>query len=209
MNLLYQLFGGVTPLLNISGPSGAQETLNAADMPDALSVWDQILALTLFGSVTWAIIIGVLFLIIVLVSDYNENGWAITLSFAGLLTLFGIWGSTPLWVVFPLLSWKFLAFYLTVGLGFALLRTYFYAKNYAKRNSYSSKEDIMYDLKRDLGGNVFRWWFVWPVSFLIWVFGDLLVDLFEFIWPKIRGIFMVIASAGINNGQKLNQDKKR
>jgi len=201
----------LTHIMGCSLLTQESEPIDAKALPEVLSFWDQIMALTLWGSAGWAIAFGVAFVIVTLISDYNENGWAITGSFGVLLVLFAIWGSTPLWVLFPLLSWKFIGLYLILGLGFAAIKTYSYAKKYAKENysSYerSDSQDQLYlEIKSKLRGNVFRWWFAWPISMLRWIFADLIVDLYEFIWPRIRVIFESIATVGVKHGKNLKED---
>ena len=187
MNLLTILLQAVEPTTAASNVS--------------LSFLEKVAAITLFGGVGWAIAVGVIFLIAVFISDYNENGFAITLSFAGLMALFYFWGSAPLWEVFPLFSWKFLVLYFSVGLVYAILKTFLYSKKQARiASSRDSRADILRTIKRGLEENVFRWWFAWPISFTMWVFGDLLSDIFSGIWSKVRKLFENIAKAGIDAG---------
>lgn len=179
----------------------------AAASDASLSFLETLAAITLFGGIGWAITVGIIFLIVVFVSDYNENGFAITFSFAGLLALFYFWGSAPLWDVFPLFSWKFLALYFGVGIGYAILKTFLYSKKKARNaSSRDSKDDILRTIKNGLKENVFRWWFAWPISFIMWVFGDLLADVFSGIWSKLRNFFENIAEAGINAGLNSKED---
>jgi len=40
----------------------------------------------------------------------------------------------------------------------------------------------------------------------MWVFGDLLIDIFSAIWSKIKGLFEKIAKAGISAGMNSKED---
>jgi hypothetical protein len=192
MNLLTVLTGGAA---------------ESAATQSALSLWDSIAVLTLFGGIGWAIAAGVIFLISIFWSDYSENGFVITFSFVALLALFHFWGSAPLWDIFPLFSWKFLALYFSIGLGYSILKTFLYSKKKAKQASQSAdKDDVWRTIKHGLKGNVFRWWFAWPVSFIVWIFGDLLSDVFSAVWTRIRGGFEKIAKAGIDAGMNSKED---
>ena len=182
-----------------------QPASTASDV--SLTFLEKIAEITLFGGLGWAIAVGVLFLIVVFWSDYNEDGFAITFSFAGLLALFYFWGSAPLWDVFPLFSWEFLALYFGVGLGYAILKTFLYSKKKARNaNSEDTKEDVFRYIKHGLKENVFRWWFAWPISFIMWLFGGLLSDLFSAVWSKVRTAFESIAKAGISAGLNSKED---
>lgn len=189
-------------LLTILSNSGADTATEIT-----LSLWEKMAALTLFGGTIWMIVVATIFLIAIFWSDYSENGFAITFSFGAILALFYFWGSAPLWEVFPLFSWKFLALYFSIGIGYAVMKTFLYFKKKAKnRFSGKTQEEIWSDTKYDLKGNVFRWWFAWPVSLIVWIVGDLVADVFSAIWTRIKGVFEKVAKAGINAGMNSKND---
>ena len=163
-----------------------------------------ILAATLFGSFIWFGVFTSLLLILFFVSEFNEEGfiaffalivYAIFMYFAGMVD------ST---VYIPILSWTSILLYLGIGFLFSLIRTYFYGlkrKRDLLKKSVPTKDDKEYaiqDMISDLKGNVFRWWFMWPISAISWVIKDLLKDFCEFIYKHTSVIFKNIATYAFN-----------
>jgi len=142
-----------------------------------------LLGFTLFGS-SWILALSLLiFIILLFVSDLSDSGssaFAVTLVF---LAVNYLWGNLPVLHVF---TWKNIIGYVLIGFIFSLIRTYFKGKEL----STTEKSDF------DLRFAVFRWWFLWPVSCLNWVFGKLFMDAYEFIYGKIENLFVMLFNAG-------------
>jgi hypothetical protein len=109
---------------------------------------------TLFGSVI-GFYIAVLFLIgLLFYSDIEEEGYGAFFSF---LIFCGV---TYFWSNFNILSyfsWGLVGSYLGIGLLYSFIKTYFYARKNGEKGRKYIKE------------NVFRWWFLWPVSLINWI----------------------------------------
>lgn len=59
--------------------------------------------------------------------------------------------------------------------------------NYVKgRGSWDTYEKV--SIKK----HVFRWWFLWPVSLLTWLLTDLVKDLYEFVWDKLKNFYAAV-----------------
>lgn len=139
----------------------------------------ELLGLTLFGSgIGFLVLLGLLFLALIL-SDLNENGYFATLSFIVASGLVYFWGDVS---VFSVFTFKNIGMYLFIGFLFSLMRTYFKGKEL-------SKDDKKYFELRD---NVFRWWFLFPISAINWVCGHLLKDLYNFVYSKVEKLYLSI-----------------
>lgn len=94
------------------------------------------------------------------------------------------------WSNFPIIDYLNLiniGTYIVIGFTFALIRTYIFGRK--------TKGDDFY--KTQLRGKIANWWFFWPISFLSWVFSDLLKDLYDLIYSKVSLIFEKIYSLGV------------
>ena len=159
---------------------------------------NELLSFTLFGSVIAFWVVLLLFIIAVFASEHEKEG---RLAFASLIIISGLYYFKSNFDLTNLIDYQAITIYLIIGFLFALFRCYFYArkeknrilKKYAEYTDIeshldSNKEETLNDLK----GNVFRWWFMWPASFLYWVFSDLLSDLYQVIYDKVAFLFKKI-----------------
>jgi len=145
-------------------------------------------AFAIFGSWVWAaIIVGVL-LIALFVSEKEEDGIIAFVAMLGFVLLNYMFGNIPL---LKLVTWSSVGVYFGLGLIFAMIRVYFYGRKMALNNN----ELKTYYLKE----NVFRWWFIWPISLLTWVFSDLLGDFWAIIYDKVSHTFEHILKLGFNS----------
>lgn len=143
---------------------------------------ENLLNFTLFGSgIALGIMLVILFIALI-VSDLNESGyWA----FALVLIAIGL---NYFWGTFPILSFisiKMVLMYLFIGFLFSLIRTYFVGKKL------SEDEKKYFKLKE----HVFRWWLMFPISALTWIFGDLLKDVYNFVYSKLDRLYQSIFNA--------------
>lgn len=137
---------------------------------------ENLLPFTLFGSGILCGIILFILLICLLISDKLENGgWAFVLT-SIFLGVNHFWGTIP---VASLFTWSNVLLYVFIGFVFSLIRTYFKGR------------ELTHESKRyfKLKEHVFRWWFLFPICALNWVFGDLLVDLYDFVYGKIESVY--------------------
>lgn len=172
---------------------------------------EALVGLTLFGSVVWFWISVAVFLIICFLSDIAENGF---LAFATLVLLvvgYHFKGNVePLLQVLSLVN---ILVYLGIGLGFSVLRTFFAGRKLGVEiselpkgkgsNGYSDYESTVKYLKEhfldDLKGNVFRWWFMWPISLITWAITDIVKEVYDFIYSKMKGFYNWVVDLGIKS----------
>lgn len=173
---------------------------------------EALLGLTLFGSVLWFWISVAVFIIICFLSDVNENGfWAFaTLVVLGVAYYFR--GHVdPLLQVLTLQN---ILIYLGIGLGFSFLRTFFAGRKLGHeiKDLPKTREDIkaqshVYDTQKDrrerfleeLKGNIFRWWFMWPVSLITWAVTDIVKDIYDYVYSKMSGLYNWIVDLGMKS----------
>lgn len=168
-----------------------------------------LLSLTLFGSVLGFWLSVLAFLIICFISDVvEEGGWA----FAGMVVLgimYYFWADIkPVLAFFTLLS---ISTYLFAGLVFSFIRTFLAARKLGKKiktlPSKDSKSGYSSDTKEyhkekfidDLKGNVFRWWFMWPISLINWVLTDFIKEVWDFVYSRVSGFYKHIVELGIKS----------
>lgn len=136
------------------------------------------LCFTIFGSgVVFLTLLTILFFSLI-VSDRVGNGYYATLSvlvFVGIMYFWGNGGD----VILQYVTFKYVGMYLFAGFLFSLLRTFFKGKEL-------TKEEKKYFKLKD---NVFRWWFLFPISAINWVCGHLLTDLYSFIYSKVGKVY--------------------
>jgi hypothetical protein len=146
---------------------------------------------TLFGSWIYASIALAVFIIALFVSEVVKEGAIAFIALVALLVLNYYRGNLPL---LELVTWSNSLGYLGTGLLFACIRVYFYGRKMAKDgNGFST----IY-----LQGNVLRWWFIWPVALLKWVFSDLLADFWELVYDKLAHTFESIMRFGYDSVKK-------
>ncbi len=136
----------------------------------------------LFGNSLVFIGISIIFLICLFVCDTDdtEYGGGIT----PIVLAIVYFGLNYFWSNFPILS--FLTFrnvglYLFVGFLFSIVRTYFKGLE-LKKDEYEKKRFKLKD-------NVFRWWFMFPICLVKWLFSRLLVDLFNGIYKLVGNFY--------------------
>ncbi|MFK5282745.1 hypothetical protein ACI3PL_24580, partial [Lacticaseibacillus paracasei] len=82
-------------------------------------------------------------------------------------------------------SFRNISIYLFLGFIFSLIRTYF------KGKKLDTKQKEYFELKE----HVFRWWLMFPICLITWVFGDLLKDLYNFVYSKLSKVYQSIFNA--------------
>lgn len=148
-------------------------------------------SLVLFGSQIGFIIALVALFIAFILADVYENGYSATICALIFVGLNYFWGNL-VWL--SIFTWTTVGSYLFVGFLFSLVRTYFKGKEF-NRDVFYNQNKVLVDSNGhrkdnfDLKGNVFRWWFLFPISAITWVFGHLVVDLWNFLYSKVEGLY--------------------
>jgi hypothetical protein len=145
-----------------------------------------LLALAIFGSFTWFCILTGLLICIFFWSENVEHG---EIAFAGLVAFLIInyyWGNLP---ISNYISWINALIYFGIGFLYAILKCYVYG---------TKSNDAKWD-KDHLKGNVFRWWFLWPISLINWIFSDLLKDFYNLLYRVFKNTFEFFFTLGVNN----------
>lgn len=136
----------------------------------------EIFVFSLFGSTVLFYAFLLILLFILFGAELNDSGVAAFLAFTVFVILNYFWGTAP---ILSLFTFKNVGIYITIGFAFSMLRTYF------KGRELGDEQKQYFNLK----SAVFRWWFMWPISLLNWIFGKLLSDLFDWIYSKISSVF--------------------
>lgn len=173
--------------------------------------------LTLFGSIVWFWITAIIFLVVCFASDINKNGIVAFVTLIIIGFLFYFWGDVKsILAFFSLIN---VSIYLGIGLLFSAFRTFFSGRTLGKKlknlpsakdlsnndeNKYTkyvsgTKESEKESFIRELKGNVFRWWFMWPISMINWLITDLIKDTWDFVYSKIKGFYNLILELGIKS----------
>jgi hypothetical protein len=170
-----------------------------------------LLALTLFGSAIYFWMAVIMFVIICFIADAHENGFA---AFGFLIVFsicFYIWSDVK--AILALFTIASVTGYLLVGLGFSMFRTFFAGRKLGKKikdlpsaeiekDGYTksgTKERAKQNFLEEMQGNVFRWWFMWPISLLSWVATDFIVEAWEYSYSKISGLYNYILELGMKS----------
>lgn len=143
---------------------------------------DALLGLTLFGSGILFALFALLFLLALITADLSEMGTHATIAAIIFFGLAYFWGSPEIFDIFTIRN---ALLYVFIGFLFSLLRTYFKGKEL-------SAENKKYFHLKD---HVFRWWFLWPICAINWIFGRLLGDLFDFLYTKLNKVYTSIFNA--------------
>lgn len=154
---------------------------------------ENLIPFTLFNSATiFAIVVAVLIAIFIY-SDVEEQGYVAFI----ILVIFSLvnwkWGTMPFFSYFTLLN---VSIYLVTGFLFSIIRTYFKGKELTREDE---ELKIEFPNTRDskkanfnLKDHVFRWWFMWPISALTWIFGRLLKDLYDYLYDSLEALYKKI-----------------
>lgn len=183
-------------------------------------MWEAFLSIALFGSFVWWSIITAVLLIILFVYEVKENGYVAFGFVVAYLVVFYFWGNKDLGF---LLDWKLLASYFGIGLLYSIIRTLILGskkkteiQEHINKDSWikSKKDAIRYkegqgrELRRELSGNVSRWWLMWPISLIVWTLSDLLSDFWNWLWKGFRKVFEAIFALGFGKDDDIIYEKE-
>lgn len=137
------------------------------------------LVFTIFGSVVWFYIITITLLIGLFIAESEEIGWVGFIIFLGYIIL--DYYSDKNYNLGMIFTWQNVLIYLSLGVVFSLIRTYF------KGKELSEDEKKRFELKE----HVFRWIFMFPISLLNWlVFKVLFKDIFNYLYKKAESTYI-------------------
>ena len=159
----------------------------------------------LFGSIVYFYLSILIFISILFWADIRENGFFALFAFLVFMVGMNYYSTFE---PFRYITWTSVGLYLGVGFIHSIIRTYFYgASNPLKYNGYEhnpSEEtvkksiDDQIETKRSyLKGNVFRWWFLFPISFINWAISDLVRDVYNFVYSKLQSLYEGVFNMGI------------
>lgn len=170
-----------------------------------------LLTLTLFGSVIWALITIGIFLIICFISDVNENGFVATGFLVVLSFLFFIWGKESLPVFKSLISWQFLVTYFSLGLVYAFIRVFFHGRSEMKKVNEHRLEGRTYEynIDRKIKENIFRWWFMFPISLIVWIISDMIKEIYDYVYQRMSKAFDYVFNLGIKSVKAVPKPDKQ
>lgn len=162
---------------------------------------ETILAITLFGSTWWAIGILSSLIITYFISEVREDGYTSVITTIISLLLFYFWGKQTFFGFISLLSIKYILFYLLFGLIHAIFRIYFKGRYEAIKKIESPEYKSYFRIEE----HIFRWWFQWPVSLLIWIVRDMISDICNYIYSKFSKIFESVFELGFKSVKTNNK----
>jgi len=144
-----------------------------------------------FGSFVWFCIIVTILLICMFFSEKENEGGLGLGCFIIFIAINYFWGNINMaW----LLNIKLWIGYILVGFVFCFIRVFFYGRSRAK--------DYYKNLSTDLKGKVFRWWFMWPISLIYWIFSDLLSEVWDMTYQFFGNMFSRIEQLGMQSIKK-------
>ena len=166
---------------------------------------NELVTFTVFGSAVWFLVLVAALIVTLFISEYQEEGGVGFVAVVVFVIVSSVWGTVPL---MDLVTIPSVVGYLLIGFLYSLARTYFKGKEltedamevYDNRGSLHEDETIEDYIKRqksrfELKEHVFRWWLMFPISMLHWLFGTLLKDVFTGVYSKIEFLYDKLLNA--------------
>jgi hypothetical protein len=163
----------------------------------------------LFGSVIYFYIGLLIFMAILFYTDAKEMGFH---AFFFSIVFFGLLYWKGSFNLFEFLTWGMVGTYLGIGFIHSLIRTYFYGRKperlrrQDKESDESYRKRIVENKQYYLKGNVFRWWFLFPISLMNWILSDLVKEVYDYVYSKLKKLYDSILTKGVDSYQ-LEKDK--
>jgi len=168
----------------------------------------------LFGSVILFYISALLLTFLLFFAESTEEGFIAFFATTVFVVITSVWGTLDPLQYF---TWSYLGLYLGIGFVYSLIRTYFYGRKPIKPYKRYHTEEVpvtnkelsdhrkteIQTRKGYLKGNVFRWWFLFPVSLISWILTDLVKDAFTWIYDKLENVYESILDFGL----RMEEDK--
>lgn len=136
----------------------------------------ELLDLAIFGSFIWFAIFASILTILLFLAEHEKNGFIATLAVLVFLGINYFWGNIDVVYTFTLRN---VLVYLFIGFIYSLLRAYLAGRN-------KTLEERERYLNSELKGNVFRWWFLSPISLVYWIASDLVGEVYDFVYDKLK-----------------------
>lgn len=140
---------------------------------------ENLIPYTLASSTFLFIAFSLAFLVMLIVAYFEESIPIAFWSFVIFMLVNSIWGTLP---VKSIITLKSVSIYIAIGFIYSIIRTYLLGKKL------TPSEKLKFKLKE----RIFNWWFMFPISLTIWIFGDLLKQLYNFVYNKIENFYMKI-----------------
>lgn len=165
---------------------------------------NELVVFTVFGSVAWFLILVAALIVALFASEYREEGGIGFVAVCVFVIVSSVWGTVPL---MDLITIPSVVGYLVVGFSYSLARTYAKGKELGRKatkdyGNYSTKESESLEdfIKRqkssfELKSHVFRWWLMFPISMIHWVFGTLLKDAFSGVYARVEFLYKRLLNA--------------
>jgi len=174
------------------------------------------LSIAVFGSFIWWLIITTVLLIFLFTSEIEGNNIIPFFSIILYFVILYFWSNKDIDILF---NWINIISYIGIGLLYAIIKTYFLGNKVKKDiKKYLSEEkswikndddakkyknNTINDFKTGLKDNIFRWWLFWPISLIVWLFKDLIKDIWNFIYKYTHKLFEKIFMLGIGNSDNI------
>lgn len=166
---------------------------------------------SLWGSIIAFLIASILWLISLFLSERYKNGFVglfCTIIFSALL----FQGSN---IDYSFITWTNFGLYIGIGFVHALLRTYLFGIDIKKKikdkfventknenlNHRSSEKTILEIesnyARMEIKESFFRWWLMFPISFMYWLFSDLAIRVYDKIYNIIQKFVYFLFNLGL------------
>jgi hypothetical protein len=167
-------------------------------------------SMLLFGGAifwTWAVLIA--FVVICLIADISKNGFWATFALVLLGVVYYFFGENHGYAILSHITAAPIIGYLLIGLVYATFRTYVEEVKLGKRlikaptyadyiiSGTDTREYQIKRFKKELKGNIARWWLLWWISAITWLIGDLLKDLWDVVYNWMKNFFNYVLELGI------------
>lgn len=169
-----------------------------------------ILGLSLFGSVIWALLVLAFVIVMLFVSDVNENGFIATTFIIIGSIVFYIWGRESFNEIISFFAWYHILAYFGLGLLHAFIRVFFYGRKVMvdfNETKYPGDQLSLKYKRSKIKENVFRWWFLWPVSLLVWIVQDIVRDVYNYCYDKLENLFNWIMELGVKSVKLIESEE--
>lgn len=166
---------------------------------------------TLFGSVIWAALAILGFIIICFFAEGIESGWWSTIGLIVLSLLVYKYGDGTWEAITGLFNWIVIGGYLVIGLIHSYIRVFFYGRKQMKKYNEQILNGYKYPTKPDnseLKEHVFRWWLNWPFSLIMWFIKDMIKDIWDYSYSKLSKTFNYVLDKGINSVEEVKKPEK-
>jgi hypothetical protein len=138
-------------------------------------------------------------LIILFVSEVSENGFLATVFSLIIGVCFFFYGKDTWNSFVSILTVKTIVMYIIAGLVFAIFRVFMHGRNEMRKAVHFKATGNIgkYDINKEIKESVFRWWFLWPVSLIVWVIKDFINEIYDLVYVAFDRFFNSVMNLGI------------